>query len=233
MRMTKKIFFKTWLYIQRFLHVILPNRQFDYATYWENRYRLGGNSGDGSYGSNARWKAELINSIYSANSLKSVVEFGCGDGAQLSDYKFSSYLGLDISPKAVDLCRSKFESDKSKNFSVITPHASHKIKKADLVICIEVLMHVTNEEDFIWTLSRIFESAADFVIILNPLGGPDVKRRSIHEEPRNLFLYLIPYLKDFSIEQIIVHPSVSIEERRAGIIGDMSSDFVVMRRRKK
>src|SRR5690349_24554192 len=53
-------------------------------SYWEERYRQGGNSGVGSYGQLARFKAQTINRFVAEQAVTSVVEFGCGDGAQLA-----------------------------------------------------------------------------------------------------------------------------------------------------
>src|SRR5579859_8234848 len=54
------------------------------STYWEERYRAGGNSGAGSYGRLAEFKAEVLNGFVHSRGIRSVVEFGCGDGAQLA-----------------------------------------------------------------------------------------------------------------------------------------------------
>ena len=48
--------------------------------YWETRYASGRNSGVGSYGGFAEFKAETINSFVSSCNVTSVIEFGCGDG---------------------------------------------------------------------------------------------------------------------------------------------------------
>src|SRR5690349_10767553 len=53
------------------------------SNYWESRYARGGNSGPGSYGRLAAWKAEFLNDFVRDNEVKSVVELGCGDGNQL------------------------------------------------------------------------------------------------------------------------------------------------------
>ena len=53
-------------------------------SYWENRYKNNGNSGAGSYGRLAEFKADVINNFIAENKITSVIEFGCGDGNQLS-----------------------------------------------------------------------------------------------------------------------------------------------------
>src|ERR1041385_8036217 len=78
------------------------------AQYWEARYREGGNSGDGSYGRLASFKAQVLNDFVARNQIRSVVEFGCGDGNQLSLAQYPKYLGLDVSPTAVLNCAARF-----------------------------------------------------------------------------------------------------------------------------
>ena len=74
-----------------------PDKQL--IDYWENRYERGLTSGAGSYGRLAHFKAEVLNEYVNQNKILSVVEFGCGDGAQLSLAKYANYIGLDLSPK--------------------------------------------------------------------------------------------------------------------------------------
>lgn len=73
-------------------------------SYWESRYQKGGNSGFGSYGRLAKFKAEVLNDFVAKNSIQSVMEFGCGDGNQLKLAVYPKYIGLDVSPKAIKRC---------------------------------------------------------------------------------------------------------------------------------
>ena len=61
-----------------------PTPTFDSAQYWRDRYRSGGNSGAGSYGRLADFKAEIVNAFVREHDVASVIEFGSGDGAQLA-----------------------------------------------------------------------------------------------------------------------------------------------------
>ena len=87
------------------------NDKFESKNYWENRYKKGGNSGAGSYSKLAEFKAEIINDFVHKNSVDLVVEWGSGDGNQLSLAKYKKYLGFDVSATAVNLCREKFKND--------------------------------------------------------------------------------------------------------------------------
>lgn len=80
------------------------NRKFDYKTYWQERYCTDGNSGAGSYGVLAEYKAEVI------------IEFGCGDGSQLKLMNYKKYIGSDVARSAIDICCSIFKNDGSKSF---------------------------------------------------------------------------------------------------------------------
>ena len=46
------------------------------ADYWEARYRDGGNSGAGSYGRLALFKARFLNDFVRSENVQSVIEFG-------------------------------------------------------------------------------------------------------------------------------------------------------------
>ena len=76
--------------------------------YWDRRYRTGLDSGDGSRGALAEFKAGVLIAHVSDESISSVIELGCGDGQQLALARNPSYLGLDVSPRAVDLCLRRF-----------------------------------------------------------------------------------------------------------------------------
>ena len=52
--------------------------------FWESRYQRGETSGGGSYGRLAQFKAQTLNRFVEENEIASVIEFGCGDGHQLS-----------------------------------------------------------------------------------------------------------------------------------------------------
>ena len=86
------------------------------SVYWDGRYKSGGTSGRGSSGRLAEFKAEFLNDYVKQRGIASVIEHGCGDGAQLKLAQYPSYTGLDISPRAIELCRRIFAVDSSKQF---------------------------------------------------------------------------------------------------------------------
>lgn len=89
--------------------------------YWECRYANGGHSGAGSYGPMAEWKAHHINEWVEQHNIQRVVEFGGGDGAQLSLAQYPQYIGLDVSRSVIDTCKRKYAEDHTKSFLWMDP----------------------------------------------------------------------------------------------------------------
>jgi SAM-dependent methyltransferase len=136
-------------------------RAFKSERYWKERYAKGGTSGAGSYGRLAQFKSEVINAFIADNAVESVVEFGCGDGNQLSLYELPRYTGLDVSPDIVAQCRKRFAHDPSKTFLTSAPDGL----QADLAMSIDVLFHLTEDEVFERYMRDLFATGTRFVII--------------------------------------------------------------------
>ena len=81
------------------------------ARYWERNYARGGTSGPGSYNALAEAKAAFLNDFVRTRQVRSVIEFGCGDGHQLSLADYPAYIGLDVSRSAIELCKRRFAGD--------------------------------------------------------------------------------------------------------------------------
>ena len=113
----------------------------DLATksYWESRYRTGGNSGAGSYGRLAVYKASFLNRFVARHRISSVAELGCGDGEQLRRSAYPVYTGYDIAEAAVNLCRTKFAEDSTKAFYCLTDVRT--LEPADLCLSLDVIYH--------------------------------------------------------------------------------------------
>lgn len=145
----------------------------DYRTWWENWYSGGGTAGPGSYGLLAEFKAEVVNQFIAEQGLESVIEFGCGDGNQLRYMNYRKYLGLDISKAALDICMSKFSTDKGKSFLLYDPNyfVNNGTLEADLVVCLDVLYHITDEKDYRKTFADILSCARKYVVLYTILDS--------------------------------------------------------------
>lgn len=132
------------------------------AAYWEARYAAGGNSGAGSYALFAEFKAEILNRFVEQHGIRSVIEFGCGDGNQLRLANYPGYIGVDVSSTAIEICRKAFASDGSKVFSVSNEYAG---QKADLSLSLDVIYHLVEDLVFDSYMATLFNASNRYVII--------------------------------------------------------------------
>ncbi|MEK3731908.1 MULTISPECIES: class I SAM-dependent methyltransferase [Paenibacillus] len=195
--------------------------RFNYIEYWDDNYSNGGTSGRGSYGELADFKAEVVNELVERNGVRTVIEFGCGDGNQLSLMKYPEYLGLDVAASAVQLCTERFKDDPGKRFMQYDPRtfADGKLSKFDMVVCLDVLYHITDDEDFEATLRHIFDSSSDLVVLYTRLTTGKEAHVVDTIKDRDIFGHLRKF-PDFSIEAIV--PQRYRDQS--------SSDFIIMRK---
>lgn len=143
LEVTKGLVRGTW--VEQLLRSILNKPKIEFtssADYWETRYALNGNSGAGSYGRMARFKASIINEFMKTNDINTVVEFGCGDGNQLTQANYPNYLGIDVSQKAIELCKNRFKDDVSKSFCHVDDVNN---SKAELSMSLDVIYHLVED----------------------------------------------------------------------------------------
>lgn len=152
------------------------------GNYWIERYHAGGNSGDGSQGLLAEYKAEIINSFVEEKNINKVIEYGCGDGNQLKFAKYPSYLGFDISARAIELCKKSHHFDTKKSFKLIN---EYKGETADLTLSLDVVYHLIEDNVFYEYLNRLFNSSEKFVIIYSSNTDINYKNQAPHVKHRN------------------------------------------------
>ena len=138
------------------------------AQYWESRYADGGTSGIGSYGESSRAKADFLNKFVHDHDIQSVVEFGCGDGNQLSLARYPRYVGLDVSPSALGLCKNRFAGDQTKSFFLYNGDCfvdyAH-LFSSDLALSLDVLYHLTEDSVFEIYMNHLFAAGRRYVIV--------------------------------------------------------------------
>lgn len=143
---------------------------FDSNSYWENRYKSGGNSGAGSYNQLASFKADFINKFIKENvPLNGVLlDYGMGDGNQLNlfDLRSYRYIGVDVSPTIVKKCQQKFAKRLNMQFFTADQYLSVANRdKCDVAISCDVLYHLINRDIFESYLFNLFSFSKQFVII--------------------------------------------------------------------
>ncbi len=155
--------------------------------YWMDRYKSGGNSGPGSYDDLARFKADLLNKFVQTENIQSIIEYGCGDGNQLSLSRYPSYIGFDISPEAIRLCREKFRKDNSKTFNLMKDYSN---ETAELTISLDVIYHLLEDPIFFQYMHRLFNSSERFVIIYSSNTENQVKGQASHIRHRDISIWI-------------------------------------------
>lgn len=162
---------------------LLPLIRFrESSKYWEERYRLGGESGDGSRGANAEYKASVINRFIAQHGVHSLIEFGCGDGVQLEMFNASAYIGVDVSQTVIQQCRTRFSGDAGKRFILNNDYAG---ECAELSLSLDVIFHLVEDPVYNTYLDRLFAAAERYVLIystsadLRDTGVPHVRHRDV------------------------------------------------------
>jgi len=140
----------------------------DSAHYWERNYTHGGTSGEGSYGALGHAKAEFLNAFVREHGVRSVTEFGCGDGHQLSLAQYPRYVGLDVSRAAIDLCKRRFADDPTKSFfrydgTCFVDHAG--LFNADLALSLDVIFHLVEDSVFEMYMTHLFSAGDRYVVV--------------------------------------------------------------------
>jgi hypothetical protein len=178
---------------------------FDYKTYWEKRYADGKNSGSGSYGENATFKANIINRIIKEYECKDMVEFGCGDGNQMSLLTRIPYIGYDISKTIIQKNQIKYKTTPNVKFMDMDMCGNYSLS-ADLSICVDVLFHLTIEDDWYKLIDHVCVAAKKVIVIVT-------NTEKIHEEyfqHVNMKRKILPVLdarSDVIIDEVITQPT--------------------------
>jgi hypothetical protein len=200
-------FLKNFLINNRFANKVV-NRNFkrkfsNSALYWEHRYANEGNSGMGSYGDLAIYKAKILNQFVADNGIETVIEFGCGDGHQLGLMKFPSYVGLDVSVTAIEKCSALFKDDATKSFFMYNQTGFIDYLHfftAELAISLDVIYHLVEDEVYEYYMDQLFAAASKFVIIY---AWDEEGEKKGHVRHRKFSTWIADKKKDWSLLQKI------------------------------
>lgn len=174
---------------------------FDSARYWRRRYRNGGNSGAGSYGRLASYKADYINGVVELRQVSDVIEFGCGDGNQASLFNFPVYTGVDVSQQIVRACREKFADQPGWQFHVA---GRPGIVAHDLAMSLDVIYHLIEDAVFDRYMTDLFDNAKRLVLIY--ASDKDEPSPNQHVRHRNFSAWVSENRPDWTLLDAPAHP---------------------------
>ena len=167
---------------ERRLWQIVPlETDFDNRDYWETRYATEPErgSGKGSRGKHLNRKRRFLDRIISDVQPASILDVGCGDIEVVAKMPFAgAYTGIDISPTVVERNRA-LRPDWNFVAGDFIELAQRGGLEADLVICLDVLIHQIDAETyraFVRELVNVTRRTA----ILNGFGSPFAPGKPTH-----------------------------------------------------
>ena len=196
---------------------------FDSNKYWEERNKEDKEpSGMGSYGKLADFKKDVVNKFLDDNNIKSIIDYGAGDGNQLKmlNTKNRKYIGTDISNTAVDKLNELFKNDDTKTFLY-----DNEIKniKGELVLTLDVLFHLIENDIYDNYMKNLFDMSDKFVIIFARNENVDL---AIHVKFRKFTDYIENNFKNW---KLIKHIPNKYSQKILGQDNDTTSpsDFYI------
>ena len=165
------------------------------GNYWDKRYQKGRDSGEGSYGELALFKAKVLNESVREKGIRSVIEFGSRAGNQLKLAEYPAYTGVDVSPVAVRMARQTFQQDGSKKFLTTEDYRG---EIAELALSLDVIYHLVENSVFEAYMERLFQSATRFVAVYSSncsglmTDSPHVRHREFTRWVKERFPRLAP-----------------------------------------
>jgi SAM-dependent methyltransferase len=151
-------------------------KQIEYspAGYWDRRYREGRSSGAGSEGNEGQYKADYVSDFIHNRDVKSVIDWGCGDGQVLELIRLegAAYTGVDVSHTILARLRAQFPPIHGYRFDTLYDGYDFG-EQRELALSMDVLFHLPDDADYFGYLGQLFGSSTRFVIIYstNYAGG--------------------------------------------------------------
>lgn len=167
--------------------------------YWEIRYKSGGNSGSGSYNKIAEHKAEVINNYIVKYEIKTISDFGCGDGNQINMFKgFNIYTGFDISSFIIAKCINIFR-DRNNMFFV---NSIIDLPTSDLCLSLDVIYHILDNDEYHNYMTNLFNKSNRFVLIFST-DHDDNNHDAKHILHHKFSDWVVEYYNEFKLIEVI------------------------------
>lgn len=134
--------------------------RFDPASYWDQRYREGRDSGEGSRGAAGLAKATRVNEEIAVADVTSLADWGCGDGQVLRHLTpHVNYIGVDVSPTIINRLSLEFPD---REFILADEATDIEV---ELALSMDVLFHFPEDDAYLAYLDKLFSSATRVVLI--------------------------------------------------------------------
>jgi hypothetical protein len=128
--------------------------------YWDERYRKGRTSGEGSVGRKRAWKWDIIKKY--ARNIEKVVDVGCGDLSFWEGLDCENYTGIDISS-----CVIAKNNELRPNWKFICSPAEEFVEgvSGDIVLCMDVLFHIMSDSAYERILRNLTQYSNEWIFI--------------------------------------------------------------------
>ena len=164
------------------------------SSYWESRYKTGGNSGWGSHDiEHVKFKFDYVNNLIDKHQCKKIFDYGCGDANQMKGFDgYETYLGYDVSKFIIE--KNKLSNNEFVEFTSDINILSDK--SFDLSISLDVVYHLVEDVVYMDYLKRLFNSSNLVTIYTTDISG---KNNAPHCEFRSINQYVENNQKDFKL----------------------------------
>jgi hypothetical protein len=160
---------------------------FNVGRYWDRRYRGGGTSGVGSEDEAAQLKTAYINDLIKTHGVRSIVDWGFGDGIVAAGFEVTEYTGLEISLVALRVAREAIEYRPRWSWILYDGYYPPPIH-GDLALSLDVIFHLVEDAMYERHMANVFASAPLVCIASSNRdeeGAPHVRhRRFTNDLPR-------------------------------------------------
>lgn len=154
---------------------------------WWNLTNQGPPSGSPSEGQPPAGDRDLLASLLGAIAPASVLDVGCGDGEATRSLPLPSYVGIDLSSEAVGRAKSGRPEGR-----FLVGRLADFVVRADLTICLGMLIHESDAADYRDQVSRLWESANRALVISGYELSPDAASPMCHfHEPLSATLRVV------------------------------------------
>ena len=206
-------------------HTTKVNGTFDSGHYWDDRYKRNQSSGAGSYGAFRDFKAHYLNDFVVRHNVSDVIEFGCGDGEQLSKAEYKSCCGVDVSDTVIRMNQERFTGDKSKLFVALKDYnATQSYEQFDLSLSLDVIYHLVEDDVFDAYMKNLFAASRKFVVIYSTAYE---RRHAEHVRHRNFTTWVLSHAPEWKLVEHVQLPPDLKAQAQADPTGSSSADPAV------